>query len=118
MLIAYGIMATHGKAQLKNNDDKVSDYQPHAHHKKTGIENSLSGKSVPTEPHIGDIELGKRGTKVNTKSEFNLDDIDERIALHRSGVNMKLTSNTPLKFTAKENGGSTGYVWMRDTSEC
>ena len=83
MLIAYGIMATHGKAQLKN-EEIVSDYEPHAHHEQRGIENSLLSTTSPAEPKIGDIQLGQGDSKANTKLEYNLDDIDERLDLHKS----------------------------------
>ena len=93
MVIAYGIMATHGKAQLSK---EVSDgYDPKAHHEHHGIEGSLNSGTSVSEPDISSAAVTP-----TTERAHNLDDIDARLQLHRDGLNIFENAKYPYTFTA------------------
>ena len=117
MLIAYGIMATHGQTQAQTVETSNSMYTPKAHHEKHGIDSTLDEESreTPSRPHSNsDIDTASPDlTSADTKEYVhNLDDTSKRDALVDNGLNIK--PRTQVKLQVGDNSGSTNYVWTRD----
>ena len=55
------------------------------------------------------------GSDENT---LNLDDINLRGMLTQNGLTITFGDYPTHKFSAVEEGGSTGFVWIRDETQC